>query len=152
MFGPGLALYWFGFVDALASCSAAAAPGQRERRVLLAVDLPEQWRPATDAEWAALRATLPPPPAAELVGGEESLEGDGAWEAGDDEGMLFAGPRPEEAVAAAAADPAPQPANFGGGSGGATPLLPAASARPPNAPARRFESSLGSCMAAGGRK
>ena len=151
MFGPGLALYWFGFVDALASCSAAAAPGQRETRLLLAVDLPEQWRPVTDAEWAALRASLPPPPAADDVGEEKGHKRDGDGdEVGYDEEMLDAAPRPEQALAASDG-PAPQAANFGGGLGGGA-LQPAATARPLNAPVRRFESSLGSCMAVAMRR
>ena len=71
LFGPGLVIYWHGFVDALSSC---LYPSQKamlvnSHGVLLWTDFPSRWRLSTETEWAAIRNSLPPPPVTADVSG-----------------------------------------------------------------------------------
>jgi len=75
LFGPGLVIYWLGFVETLSSClhpSSKAASLVNTHGVLLWTDFPSIWRPSTETEWAAMRETLPPPPVAPIIEGASS--------------------------------------------------------------------------------
>ena len=75
LFGPGLVIYWLGFVETLSSClhpSSKTASLVNTHGVLLWTDFPSIWRPSTETEWAAVRETLPPPPVAPIIEGASS--------------------------------------------------------------------------------
>jgi hypothetical protein len=63
LFGPGLVIYWLGFVETLSTCLVPSKKGVvPSQNVLLWTDLPTRWRFSTDSEWNIIRKSLPPPP------------------------------------------------------------------------------------------